>query len=213
MAENKNTVLSVIVGGASVEIDTVQKARKALKELNSEALKGSESAKKAYAELKDKLEDVQEATNTLKGSGIERLTSSFSLMSQGFLSFDTEKISTGFKGIGAAMGAIPIFLLIQGITLLIENFDKVIEFVSDFTTNTNELEAAANSAATAINSEADALKNLTDISEANLKTELLRLQSLKASMAARPASLSRRSRGCHSGFPQRQRPPRTITWS
>jgi hypothetical protein len=120
-----STVLTVQVGGASVDIDSIAKAKKAIKDLNSEVLKGNKEALKSLADVKDRLEDVKEATETVKGSGVEKLTSSFSLLSQGFTSFDADKVKQGFAGIGSAMGAIPIFLLIPAITLLIENFDKL----------------------------------------------------------------------------------------
>jgi hypothetical protein len=182
MADKPNsTVLTVQVGGANVDIDSIAKAKKAIKDLNSEILAGNQAAVKQLAEVKDRLDDVKEATQTVAGSGVEKLTSSFSLLSQGFTNFDADKIKTGFKGIGAAMGAIPIFLLIQGITLLIENFDIVIDFVEQFTSTTKEAEKAAAALTTQITKEVDATKGLIDINAEYTKTELLRLQSLGAS--------------------------------
>lgn len=174
MAEKPNsTVLTVQVGGANVDIDSIAKAKKAIKDLNSEVLKGNQEALKSLADVKDRLEDVKEATNTVKGSGVEKLTSSFGLLSQGFTSFDSGKITAGFKGIGAAMSAIPIFLLIQGITLLIENFDQVIDFVTQFTGSSKQAEQAAINLTQAIDAESEALKNLLDISSEVTKTQLL----------------------------------------
>jgi len=124
MAEN-STVLTVQVNGANVEIDSLAKAKKAIKDLNAEVLKGNKEALKSLADVKDRLEDVREATDTVKGSGVEKLTSSFGLLKQGFTSFDTDKIATGFKGIGTAMAAIPLLLLVEGVVYLIENFDEL----------------------------------------------------------------------------------------
>lgn len=143
MAEKPNsTVLTVQVGGANVDIDSIGKATKALRALKGEALSGSEAAKKAYADLKDKIEDVNDATNTLKGSGVEKLNNSFRLLSDGFSNFDGDKIKTAFQGIGAAMKAIPIFLLIEGIRLVAENFPAIISAVKDFIGVTSESEQA-----------------------------------------------------------------------
>lgn len=114
------------IQGETKYVNSLKEARKAQKELFSEALNGSDKAKKAYADLKDKLEDVTEEANTLKGSGVEKLTSSFALLSDGFNNLDGDKIKTAFKGIGSAMSAIPLLLLVEGVKLLIENFDVLI---------------------------------------------------------------------------------------
>ena len=82
-------------------------------------------AGKKLADLKDKVEDLNDATKSLKGSGVEKLNASFSLLSEGIGTFNGDKIKTAFKGIGAAMSAIPIFLIIEGLKLLYDNFDKI----------------------------------------------------------------------------------------
>lgn len=105
--------------------------RKSLKELDSAALNIGDGGKafdeltKKSAELKDKLEDLKDTTQSLKGSGIEKLNASFGLLKEGFTNFDTGKLKTGFSVLGTAMKAIPIFLLIEGIRYLIENFEKL----------------------------------------------------------------------------------------
>ena len=107
------------------DTSALQAIKKELKEMKSLSLNGDGVAAKRVAELTDKLEDLKDETKSLKGSGIEKLTGSFSLLTEGFRNFDTDKLKTGFKGIGGAMKAIPIFLLIEGIMFLIENFDKL----------------------------------------------------------------------------------------
>ena len=126
----------ITVNGVERTITSFKDLKKATKDLRDEQLAmsakfgdTSEQAKKAgqkLAELKDKVEDLNDSTKSLKGTGIERLTASFRLLSEGISTFDFDKIKLGFKGIGAAMGAIPIFLLIEGIKLLYENFDKIV---------------------------------------------------------------------------------------
>jgi len=125
----------ITVNGVERTITSFKDLKKATKDLRDEQLvmsakfgDTSEQAKKAgqkLAELKDKVEDLNDSTKSLKGSGVEKLTSSFRLLGEGLGTFDFDKIKLGFKGVGAAMGAIPIFLIISGLTLLIQNFDKV----------------------------------------------------------------------------------------
>ena len=47
------------------------------------------------------------------------------MLKEGFTNADPGKLSIGMKGLGMAMKAIPIFLIIEGIKWLIENFDKL----------------------------------------------------------------------------------------
>jgi hypothetical protein len=115
------------------EANTLKSLRAELKAANSAALNGDGKAAARAAELRDKLEDLKDTTNSLKGSGVERLNTSVSLLTQGFADFDADKIKTGFKGIGAAMSAIPIILIIEGIKALIDNFDEIIKFFRVFT--------------------------------------------------------------------------------
>lgn len=127
--------IEVEVKGAEKTISSFKDLKTAIKAAKDEQIAmtekfgaSSEQATKAgqkLAGLKDKVEDLNDSTKSLKGSGIEKLTSSFRLLGEGIGTFDFDKIKTGFKGIGTAMGAIPIFLIISGLTLLIQNFDKV----------------------------------------------------------------------------------------
>ena len=88
-------------------------------------------AGKKLADLKDKVEDLNDATKSLKGSGVEKLNASFSLLGEGIGTFNGDKIKTAFKGIGSAMSAIPIFLIIQGLKYLYDNFDKIKKVVEN----------------------------------------------------------------------------------
>ena len=124
MATEK-TVISIEVEGTGKAINSLKELKAELKAAQSAALNGDGKAAKRVAELKDKMDDLKDSTKSLQGSGVEKISSSFSLLGQGFKDFDTDKISTGFKGIGTAMKAIPIFLLIEGITYLIENWEEL----------------------------------------------------------------------------------------
>ena len=136
----ENVGFNVTVEGVEKTISSFKDLKIAIKAAKEEQIAMSEkfgatsvqaiNASKKLAELKDKIGDLNDATKTFTGSGVEKLTSSFRLLSEGVATFDFDKIKTGFKGIGAAMGAIPIFLIIEGLKLLYQNFDKVKEVVA-----------------------------------------------------------------------------------
>lgn len=127
--------INTIVDSAGGE-NSIAGIRKAIKALKSEALAVGESGAgfkqltTRANELQDKLDDLKDSAKSLQGTGIEKLNSSFGLLKDSFANFDSDKLKTAFKGIGAAMNAIPIFLIIAGITKLLETF-KVFEFITE----------------------------------------------------------------------------------
>lgn len=123
MAENKVVITTEVKTGES--INSLKKLKQELKEAQAAALNGDGKAAKRVAELKDRMEDLSDSVKTLKGSGVERASASFGQLGEGLRNFDFDKIKTGFKGIGSAMAAIPIFLIVEGITYLIENFKEL----------------------------------------------------------------------------------------
>lgn len=144
----KSSVIDIGVNGIT-EIEKATKSTASFKKELAEAKKaaleiGDPASIKRLAELQDKLEDVNDAAKTLKGSGVEGLTSSFGLLKDGIGNFDGGKISSAFKGIGAAMKAIPIFLIIEGIKLLIDNFDELVKFFGIGVTESDKLTNALN---------------------------------------------------------------------
>jgi hypothetical protein len=106
--------------------------KKELKEMKSLALNGDGAAAKRVAELTDKLEDLKDTTKSLKGDGVERLQGSFALLNESLRTGDVGKFGTALKGVGQAMSAIPLLLVIEGIKVLIDNFDKVTEYLKIF---------------------------------------------------------------------------------
>lgn len=132
MAEN--IAFSITIGGVDREIKTMQDLKRAIKDANNELLQAGEvgtqsyaDAQKKVADLKDRLGDLGDAAK-VQGTAVERLGASTGLLKEGFTNLDLDKIKLGFQGLGSAMKAIPIFLIVEGIRLLIENFDKVVEF-------------------------------------------------------------------------------------
>lgn len=148
------------------ESNSLKQLRLDLKAAQAAALNGDGKAAQRVAELKDKIDDLKDSTNSLQGSGVERLNTSMGLLTDAFQNFDVDKIKTGFKGIGAAMSAIPLILLIEGIKYLIENFDKVTKFAKEMTGSFSATEAqvksltAATQAQTVVNN--NLLSNYTN---------------------------------------------------
>ena len=124
MAEEVVIKVGVEAKGAT---NSLKELKRELKEAQAAALNGDGKAAKRVAELKDKMEDLADSVKTLKGSGVERASASLNALGEGFRNFDFDKIKTGFKGIGTAMAAVPIFLLVEGITYLISNFKELSE--------------------------------------------------------------------------------------
>jgi hypothetical protein len=142
MAENKEIAFDLEVKGVEQSISSVKELKNAIKAAKDEQLKAAQvygessaefkKASASVANLKDKVEDLNDATKTVKGSGVEKVTESFSQLGEGLRTLDTDKIKTGFRGLGAAMSAIPIFLLIEGLKYLVENFEEVSKAIKTF---------------------------------------------------------------------------------
>lgn len=159
------------IKGAIDESNALKQLRMDLKAAQSAALNGDGKAAQKVAELKDKIDDLKDATQTFQGSGVERLNTSMGLLTQGFADFDADKIKTGFRGISAAMSAIPIILIIEGIKALIDNFDEVVKFAKQLTGGFNESEKAITKLTKAI--EADTIVNNNLISSYDREIALL----------------------------------------
>lgn len=123
MAENKVVITTEI--NAEPAVNSLKQLKAELKAAQAAALNGDGKAAARVAELKDKLDDLKDATKTLQGSGVEKVSSSFNLLADGFKNFDFDKIKTGFAGVGKAMSAVPALLIAEGIMYLVQNFDEL----------------------------------------------------------------------------------------
>ena len=136
------------------KIDTADSAKsisaltKSLKDLKSlqerygqEGTKGFEKLSDAINKTEGRLGDLNDRFNTLRGSGVERLNTSVGLLTEGFQSFDTDKIKIGLQGLGSAMSAIPIFLLVEGLKLLAENAKELFDWFNEITDSGKSLES------------------------------------------------------------------------
>ena len=124
MADNK-TVIEVEVKGTDAATNSLKNLKKELKEAQAAALNGDGKAARRVAELKDKLDDLNDSTKTLKGSGIERATASFQLLGEGVRNLDFGPIKTGLAGLKTALASTGILLIVQAVGYLISNFDEL----------------------------------------------------------------------------------------
>lgn len=133
MADEKEIKLKFTIDTADTA-KSVSDVRKAIKDLTSEVLaagdeggEGIDKLNQKIGQLKEKLNDASEVTNAYRGTAVEKLRASWKLLTDGFQNFNFQKIGSGFKVLGSAMKALPIFALIGAVTYLIENFDKLSE--------------------------------------------------------------------------------------
>lgn len=130
----------------------------------------------AITQTEGKIGDLTDSFQTLRGSGIERINSSLGLFREGLLNADTDKIKTGLQGIGSAMKAIPIFAMVEGARLLIENFDKINAAVSELVNGFTEEAIAAK----ALNEEYEKQSELNSKLLVDLDNEIKLLKAKKA---------------------------------
>jgi len=127
MAEETDDI-SIKVAIDTADADkSIKQIKQSLKDLKNvkPGDKLFDDAQKAATKYKEKLDDIKDAAGAASGSGVEKLTSSMNLLKEGFVNADPGKLSIAMKGLGAAMKAIPIFLIVEGIRFLVENFEKL----------------------------------------------------------------------------------------
>ena len=110
------------------EASTIQELKEQIREYTAAVIRGEEGAAEKLAELKDKLEDVQDATTAFKGTGVERLTQSMNLLRDSITNVDLDKFKLSIQGLSASMKAIPLLLVIDILARLIDKLqiaDKI----------------------------------------------------------------------------------------
>jgi hypothetical protein len=126
----KEIALEIKIEAAN-SAETLGEMKSSLKALIAEqqnVVRGSkdwERLSKAINDAEGKIGDLTDSFSTLKGSGIERASSSLGLLREGITNLDFEKVKIGLGGVKAALAATGIMLFVQGITALIENFDEL----------------------------------------------------------------------------------------
>lgn len=134
---NLQETLVDVTSGAEEVATGFSKLKKELKQAKNEQADaaekfgvGSKEWKKAaqnVGKLNEELEELKLGAQSLRGSGIERLESSMQVFRQGLTTADFGKFKIGLHGLGAAMKAIPILLIVEGVKYLIEVFNELKE--------------------------------------------------------------------------------------
>lgn len=136
MAEKK-VQIDIVIESANAA-NSLKDIKQSLKDVNNELLKTEEGTAEynklasAAGKLKDKIGDLNDTLKTTQGSGFEKFKNSLSLVREGFTNLDPGKLKTGiqgatqaFGGLGKAIAATGIGLLVVGIVKLIQNFDEL----------------------------------------------------------------------------------------
>ena len=169
-------------------LTSVKALKDSLKEAKNELLKFNEgtkefaSAQARVSKLKDRMDGLGDSLK-IQGTGVERLKQSFGLLTESLGSGDLNKAKLAFTGIGQAMSAIPIFLLIEGLKYLYDNFDKLKELLFDTTDEVENNKKALE----ALQKQQEANKKALDEYIGSLEKELETMQLTNASITEQAA--------------------------
>jgi hypothetical protein len=158
-------------------VDTFSGLKKEIRAAKDELLsleEGSEDFKRVQKNISELQTSIKGLGDTAKiqGTGVERLQQSFNLLNESFLTGDLDKAKIALAGVGQAMKAIPIFLLIEGFQLLIENFDKIIVFFKGATTEIDRLTEALNDQKDAVEDTVNYYNRIITLSKAAGENEI-----------------------------------------
>lgn len=132
---SENIEFKVKIDGVEEEIKSLKDLKQAIKAATDEQVRAAEKfgigsneyqkASKRVSELKDKVDDLKDSTKSLQGSGIERATTGLSQFGEGIKNLDFDKVKVGFSAMKTAMAAVGFGLIVQLVSYLIENFDRL----------------------------------------------------------------------------------------
>lgn len=137
MAETKQIDINVLIESAQAA-NSLKDIKQSIREVNNELLKTEEGTAEytklssAAGQLKDKIADLNDTLKLTQGSGLERFKNSLTTIREGFVNLDPGKLKIGiqgvtqaFGGLGKAIAATGIGLLVIGVIKLIQNFDEL----------------------------------------------------------------------------------------
>lgn len=183
MADLNINIHSNIASETDKAITSVTALKKAYRAAMNDAVAGTEGAAAKAAEYKERLKELNETTKSLQGSGVEKLTSSLALLQDGFASADPGKLGIAMRGLGAAMDAIPIFLLIEGLKLIWDNLDKVTSAFSTSEKKIKSMQDSYDSLIVVLTSHAAAVQREIDLLSAQGASEDLISEKKKEKIA------------------------------
>lgn len=170
---SEKVALTLEINGVTKSISNIKELKQAIKDSKNELLQyevgteGFAKAQKNVSELTDRVKSLGDSAK-IEGSGVERLSASFGLLGEAFTNGDLEKGKLALTGIGQAMSAIPIFLLIEGLKLLVDNFDEVVKFGKSLFGVVNKNEEAIKS----LTAEIEKQKGETELLKATIEGEI-----------------------------------------
>jgi len=115
VADKNEIAFDLEVKGVEQSIESVKDLKNAIKAAKDEQIKmasafgeGSKEyldATKNLSGLKDRVDDLNDSTKSLKGSGVEQLTQGFAQMKEGIMNLDFEKVKVGIAAMKSGIGA------------------------------------------------------------------------------------------------------------
>jgi hypothetical protein len=188
MANKNEIAFDLEVKGVEQSIESVKDLKNAIKAAKDEQIKmasafgeGSKEyldATKNLSGLKDKVDDLNDSTKSLKGSGVEQLTQGFAQMKEGIMNLDFEKVKVGIAAMKSGMGAFATSAktALQGVkgALIATGIGALVVLLGTIVAYWDEIKGA-------ISGVTEEQKRLNAATAENLATEQDKLKSLEAS--------------------------------
>lgn len=188
MAEKKVIAFDLEVKGVEQSIESVKDLKNAIKAAKDEQIKmasafgeGSKEyldATKNLSGLKDRVDDLNDSTKSLKGSGVEQLTQGFAQMKEGIMNLDFEKVKVGIAAMKSGIGAFATSAktALQGVkgALIATGIGALVVLLGTIVAYWDDIKGA-------IDGVTEEQKKLNAAAAENLVTEQDKLKSLEAS--------------------------------
>jgi hypothetical protein len=188
MADKNEIAFDLEVKGVEQSINSVKDLKDAIKAAKDEQIKmasafgeGSKEyldATKNLSGLKDRVDDLNDSTKSLKGSGVEQLTQGFAQMKEGIMNLDFEKVKVGIAAMKSGMGAFATSAktALQGVkgALIATGIGALVVLLGTIVAYWDEIKGA-------ISGVTEEQKRLNAVSKENLTVEQDKLKALEAS--------------------------------
>jgi len=188
MADKNEIAFDLEVKGVEQSIESVKDLKNAIKAAKDEQIKmasafgeGSKEyldATKNLSGLKDRVDDLNDSTKSLKGSGVEQLTQGFAQMKEGIMNLDFEKVKVGIAAMKSGIGAFATSAktALQGVkgALIATGIGALVVLLGTIVAYWDDIKGA-------IDGVTEEQKKLNAAAAENLVTEQDKLKSLEAS--------------------------------
>lgn len=188
MADKNEIAFDLEVKGVEQSIESVKDLKNAIKAAKDEQIKmasafgeGSKEyldATKNLSVLKDKVDDLNDSTKSLKGSGVEQLTQGFAQMKEGIMNLDFEKVKVGIAAMKSGIGAFATAAktALQGVkgALIATGIGALVVLLGTIVAYWDDIKGA-------IDGVTEEQKKLNAAAAENLATEQDKLKSLESS--------------------------------